>query len=203
MKVRRVVTDAVPPAEHRLRHHAPVWWGNTVIIVLESAAFAVLAVTYFYLWRNFETWPPNKIPPPDLGVATINIVVLVVGILPMWYALRNPPREDKSRQLGSWLLVCVAFGLAAAILRIAELNTVHTRWDSGAYGAIVWAILLVHFAHIVAATLETLVLGILMFKGPVEEKHFADVTRNATYWYFVALSWVGLYAIVFLAPRFL
>jgi len=67
----------------------------------------------------------------------------------------------------------------------------------------VWTILVVHFAHIVAATLETLVLGILMLRGPVNDLHFVDITRNAAYWYFVALSWVGLYVIAFLGPRFM
>jgi len=37
----------------------------------------------------------------------------------------------------------------------------------------------------------------------VEEKHFTDITVNAVYWYFVAISWVVLYAIVFIAPRFM
>jgi heme/copper-type cytochrome/quinol oxidase subunit 3 len=40
-----------------------------------------------------------------------------------------------------------------------------------------------------------------MFRDPVPEKRFADVQVNAAYWYFVALSWVALYPIVYLAPR--
>jgi heme/copper-type cytochrome/quinol oxidase subunit 3 len=67
----------------------------------------------------------------------------------------------------------------------------------------VWSILAVHLAHILAATLETLVLAFLMLRGPVDAKLFADVRVNSVYWYFVALSWVALYTIVFLTPRFL
>jgi heme/copper-type cytochrome/quinol oxidase subunit 3 len=37
----------------------------------------------------------------------------------------------------------------------------------------------------------------------MEGQHFGDISANAVYWYFVALSWVALYTIVFLAPRFL
>jgi heme/copper-type cytochrome/quinol oxidase subunit 3 len=37
----------------------------------------------------------------------------------------------------------------------------------------------------------------------VKDKHFRDIASNAVYWYFVALSWVGLYALVFLSPRVL
>jgi cytochrome c oxidase subunit 3 len=188
-------------ADEGFSHHAPVWWGNTLVILLEAAGFVALVVTYFYIWRNFDTWPPTATLVPDLGVSTLNLAVLVVGILPMWHVAHIVPRQEKTRVLGSWLLVCVVFGIAAAVLRVMEFRSVHTRWDSNAYGMIVWAILAVHFAHIVAATLETLALGILMVRGPVLEKHFRDIGVNAVYWYFVALSWVGLYALVYLSPR--
>jgi heme/copper-type cytochrome/quinol oxidase subunit 3 len=119
----------------------------------------------------------------------------------MWHAAHLAMRFERRRLVGFWLLLCVLFGISAAVLRVMEFKGVHTRWNSNAYGAIVWAILAVHFAHILAATLETLILGVLMVSGPVEDKHFVDIINNATYWYFVALSWVVFYAIAMLGPR--
>lgn len=197
------VLDATALPDQGFSHHAPIWWGSTLMMLIEGAGFAILIVTYFYIWRNFDTWPPTGTLVPDLGISTINLVVLVVGILPMWHVAHLAPRHDRPRVLGFWLLGCVVFGIAAAILRLMEFKGLHTRWNSNAYGAILSSILAVHFAHILAATLETLAIGILMFRGPVEEKHFVDIAVNAVYWYFVALSWVALYAIVFLAPRFM
>jgi heme/copper-type cytochrome/quinol oxidase subunit 3 len=184
-------------------HHAPIWWGSRPVLLIEGAGFAILAFTYLYIWRNFDTWPPTGTLVPDIGIGILNLSILVASILPMWHAARLAQRHDKPRVLGVWLLLCVLFGFAAAILRLMEFKGVHTRWNSNAYGAIVWSILAVHFGHILAATLETLVIGILMLRGPVEERHFVDITVNAVYWYFVALSWVGLWAIVYLAPRVL
>ena len=195
--------DATTLPDQGFRHHAPFWWGNAIVITLEGAGLAVLVFAYFYIWRNFDTWPPTGTKVPDLGISTINVVVLVVGILPMWHVAHLALRFERPRLLGLWLLVCVLFGFTAAILRVLEFRGVHTRWNSNAYGTIVWAILLVHFAHIIAATLETLVLGILMLRGPVKDLHFVDITVNAIYWYFVALSWVGLYVIALLGPRFM
>ena len=65
------------------------------------------------------------------------------------------------------------------------------------------AILVVHFAHILAATLETLTLGILMLRGPVEKKQYGDITINAAYWYFVVLAWLPVYAIIYWVPRWI
>jgi heme/copper-type cytochrome/quinol oxidase subunit 3 len=182
-------------------HHAPIWWGNRLVLLIESAGFAILVLTYFYIWRSSDSWPPTGILVPDIGIGMLNLAVLVVGILPMWHVARLALRNNSPRLLGCWLLVSVLFGFAAAILRLMEFKGAHTRWSSNPYGAIVWSILAVHFAHILAASLETLVLAILMMRGPVEEKHYGDITVNAVYWYFVALSWVGLWTVVYLAPR--
>jgi cytochrome c oxidase subunit 3 len=200
---RRPVLDAAALPDHGFGHHAPIWWGNTLMMMIEGAGFAILIATYFYIRRNFDTWPPSRTLMPDLGVSTLNVAILVVSILPMRYVARLALRHDKARAIGLWLMLCVLFGIAATVLRIFEFKALHTRWDTNAYGSIVWSILAVHFAHILAATLETLIIAILMLTGPIEEKHFVDITVNAVYWYFVALSWVALFAIVFLAPRFM
>jgi cytochrome c oxidase subunit 3 len=199
----RPVIDVTVLQDQGFRHHAPFWWGSTFALMLEGAGLVTLLVTYFYIRWSFDTWPPTGTVVPDLGVSTINVVVLVASVLPMWHAAHLALRFERPRLLGFWLLLCVLFGITAAVLRLMEFRGVHTRWNSNAYGAILWAILVVHLAHIIAATLETLVLGILMVSGPVEDKHFVDILNNATYWYFVALSWVGLYVIAFLGPRFM
>jgi heme/copper-type cytochrome/quinol oxidase subunit 3 len=199
---RRPEPDAgLPDRVFSLR--APIWWGSTLMITIEGAGLAILVVTYFYIRHNFDAWPPPRTPLPELGASTLDVAVLVVSVLPMWYVAKVVQKDDRSRLIGVGLLLCVLFGIVAAVLRILEFRGVHTRWDANAYGAIVWSILAVHFAHIVAATLETLVIAILVLAGPVEGHHVGDISANAVYWYFVAFSWVALYLIVFLTPRFL
>jgi cytochrome c oxidase subunit III len=198
---RHPTLHAVTLTDQGFRHHAPIWWGNRLVMIIEAAGFAILIATYFYIPHNFDTWPPARTQLPDLPIPTLNVAILVVSVLPMWYAAKLAVKHDRAKVIGSLLFVCVVFGIAAAVLRILEFKAVHTRWDANAYGAIVWSILGVHFAHIIAVTFETLSIAILMFIGPVEEKSYVDVTANAVYWYVVALSWVVFYALLFLAPR--
>ena len=200
---RRPALDAATLPDQGFSQHPPIWWGNRLTIGIEAAGFAILIATYFYIRHNFDSWPPARTQPPDLAIPTLNVAILVVSILPMWYAAKLARSREKAKVIGALLLVCVVFGIAAAILRILEFKGVHTRWNANAYGAIVWSILGVHFAHIIAATFETLSIAVLIFVGPVEEKSYVDVTANAVYWYFVALSWVVCYALVFLVPRFM
>jgi len=182
-------------------HHAPSWWGNRLMIFIEGAAFAILAASYFYIWWNFDAWPPPRTHLPDLGVPSINLLVLAVSAAPFWNAARLAQRHERPVVVGAWLTLGGLFGLGAIVFRVFEFKALHTRFDSNAYGSITWAILAVHLAHLLAGTLETLLIALAMLVGPVEKKHYADATVVAVYWYFIVISWVALYMIVFIAPR--
>ena len=173
------------------------------MIFIEGAAFALLVGSYFYIRRNFDTWPPTRTLLPDLGVSSINLLLLIVSVAPFWYAARLAVRHEAPDAVGLWLMIGVPFGVAAIVLRGFEFAALHTRYDSNAYGSITWTILGVHLAHLLAGTIETFLIGLVMFVGPVEEKHYTDATVMAAYWYFIVISWVALYGIVFAAPRFL
>ncbi|MFL5497474.1 MAG: heme-copper oxidase subunit III [Gemmatimonadaceae bacterium] len=200
---RRPVVDVALLDDHAFRHHAPIWWGNLLMVLIEGAVFALLAASYFYIRRNFDTWPPPRTLLPGLGVSSVNLLLLIVSVVPYWYAARLAFEHERPVRVGVWLMIGVAFGIAAIVLRFFEFGALHTRWDSNAYGSITWTLLGVHLAHLIAGTLEGFVVGLVMFLGPVEKKHYTDATVMAVYWYFVVVSWVALFAIVFVAPRFI
>jgi cytochrome c oxidase subunit 3 len=182
-------------------YHPPSWWGNRLVIFVEGAAFAILVAAYFYIWTNFAARPPARAHPPDLGVSSINLLVLVVSAAPLWNAARLARRWERPRLVGVWLALGVVLGIAAVVLRVFEFQALHTRFGSNVYGSITWTILAVHLAHLVAGTLQMLLIALVMFVGPVEQKHYADAGAVAVYWYFIAISWVALYTIVFITPR--
>lgn len=200
---RRPIVDVAALPDHSFSHHAPIWWGNLLMILIEGTAFALLAASYFYIRRNFDTWPPTRTFLPDLGISSINLLLLSVSAVPFWMAARLARRHEEPGVVGVWLIIGVLFGVAAIVLRGFEFGALHTRYDSNAYGSITWSILAVHLTHLVAGTIETLLIALVMFLGPVEKKHYTDATVMAVYWYFIVISWVALYAIVFVAPRFI
>jgi cytochrome c oxidase subunit III len=51
----------------------------------------------------------------------------------------------------------------------------------------------------VAAARHALLLAVLIWH--MEAKDFVDAHVNAFYWYFVVATWVGVYALVYLVPR--
>src|SRR3954470_20606547 len=66
---------------------APLWWGNTLLLFIETTMFALLAATYFYLRMDFEQWPPvqpHTQPPmyhplPDLPIPTAILALQLLG----------------------------------------------------------------------------------------------------------------------------
>ena len=200
---RRALVDVSALPREEFSHGATIWWGNLLMCVIEGMAFALSIAAYFYIRRKFDTWPPEPTRLPTLRIATVNLVVLIASVYPFWYAARLAHSFAAPARIGKWLLVGVAMGLAAVVMRFYEFGAVHSRYDSNAYGSVVWLLLGMHLAHLIAGSLEPLAIAVLMFTGPVEEKHHVDVTVAAFYWYFVVLSWVIIFPIVFLAPRFL
>ena len=200
---RRAVLDVALLDDHAFSYRAPIWWGNLLMIFIEGAAFALLVVSYYYIRRNFNTWPPERTYLPDLGVSTANVILQLASLAPMWYAAKLAFAHEPPEQVGRWLMIVVAFGLAAIVLRGFEFRALHTRYDSNAYGSVTWMILTIHLAHLIAGSLETLLIALVLFKGPVERKHYTDATVMAVYWYFVVGSWLALWLVVFVSVRFI
>ena len=49
---------------------------------------------------------------------------------------------------------------------------------------------------------DTLVLTAVTYARPFEGKRFVDIAENCGYWYFVVLTWLPIYAVVYFGARF-
>jgi cytochrome c oxidase subunit 3 len=198
----RSVTEAAVVIEPAFSYRAPRWWGSRIVMFVEGVAFATLAFTYFYIRRSAGVWPPPPTPLPDLRLPSLTLLVLSIGAAPYWYAARLARLNARPRVVAAWLVLGVMFGISAVVLRGYDFGALHTRFNSSQYGAITWAILLVHLAHLLAAVLESSLVAAMLLSAPEQRERYADVSAMAMYWYLVAGSWVALYGIVFISPRF-
>jgi len=179
---------------------APIWWGVVGMLAIEGTVFALLAVTYFYLRGGAGgEWPPPGVAQPGLGLTTTALIVLLLSMVPMHWTSKAAEREDL-RGIALWLTVTTVLGIAFLVIRFFEFRSLTYEWRSHAYGSVVWSIIGMHTIHVLTSTAENLLFLALLAKGPVEDKHMVDLTVNALYWYFVVLSWVPFYFIVYLDP---
>jgi cytochrome c oxidase subunit 3 len=175
-----------------------MWWGTMGLMLIEGTVFAITVVVYFYLRSHSQTWPINR--APELFWGGVNTLIMLGSLVPNWLAKRAAEREDKQGARW-WLVVCLLFALAFLVVRVFEFGALNTRWDSNAYGSVVWMLLALHTTHLVTDTVDTAVLAVLMFTGPLEGKRFVDVSENAMYWYFVVGSWLPIYAVIYWGAR--
>jgi heme/copper-type cytochrome/quinol oxidase subunit 3 len=195
-----------------LPHHGfdtldTIWWGNNLLLAIETSMFAILIATYFYLRQNFTLWPPplaqltaSLKPLPDLGFGSANTILLALSCIPMiWVDIAA--RRDRQSAAQRGLILCLLCGMAAITLRSFEFAAVKFRWDSNAYGSIVWFMLGMHMLHLITLTCETLLLTIWCFVREFDMKHRVDITALAIYWYWVVGVWLVIYGIVYFTPR--
>ena len=203
----RAVIDISELPHHEFDTYDPVWWGNNLLLAIESSMFAILIATYFYLRQNFELWPPPVAqltatlrPLPLLGYGTAVTILLVFSCAPMILTDIAARRGTRSVcQIG--LIICILCALAAAILRGYEFSAVYFRWDSNAYGSVVWFMLGMHMMHLLVLTTESVLLTIWIFTREFDMKHRVDIVTVAVYWYWVTAIWIVLYAIIYFTPR--
>jgi cytochrome c oxidase subunit III len=161
--------------------------------------FALAIMAYFYLCSHQETWPLTSLPP-DLTWGTANLIVMLVSFLPAHLAKRAA-EALKLRSVQVWLVLSCLFGIVFCIIRAMEFATLNVRWDSNAYGSVVWLLLGLHTTHIVTDLIDTIVLTVLFFTGPLDGKRYADVSENSFYWYFVVATWIPIYLVIYWGAR--
>lgn len=181
-----------------LGHRDPLWWGVVGLMAIESTVFALAALTYFYLRGSSVVWPPPGSEMP-LAVGSANLIALLVSVLPM-HLVNKHGGNGEMKKARFWLIVATVIGFVSLLLRCYEFGGMTFRYNSHAYGSIVWTIFGLHTLHLLTSVGENTLFLTLLFKGPIEDKHRLDVRLNGLYWYFVVASWVFLYSFLYWDP---
>jgi len=175
------------------------WWGSMGFIAIEGMGFAIVIGAYLYLEATNPKWPISS-PPPDLWAGTLATIVFLASVIPNEITNRVAHRLDLGR-VRIWLIVMSLIGVALLIIRAFEFAHLNTRWDSDAYGSVVWVILGLHTTHLATDLVDTVVLTVLMFTRHATPHRFSDATDNAFYWNFVVLAWLPIYLLLYWVPR--
>jgi cytochrome c oxidase subunit 3 len=177
-----------------------LWWATACLMAIEGTVFAITIVSYVYLRGRQPEWPPN-LAAPGLFWGTVNTVIMLSSALPNHITKKYAEKLE----LGPtrlWLAVCILFAAVFLGVRVFEYGALNCRWDTNAYGSIVWVLLSLHTVHLLTDFVDTVVLEAVLFYKPTA-KRFVDVSENAMYWYFVVLSWIPIYVVIYFGPYLL
>jgi cytochrome c oxidase subunit III len=183
-------------------HRDPLWWGIVLAVVIETTGFGLVWATYLYLRMQEATWPPWRWSAPDLMVGAISTAAILATAVPM-YLLDKESRRMDVRRVRFLLIVFYAISLVACAIRVWEFVALQVKWDSNAYGSIVWAMLTLHTVHVVTSLFEASILTVYVFIRPLDDRHALDLEVTALYWYFVVGSWIPNAILLYLGPHIL
>jgi heme/copper-type cytochrome/quinol oxidase subunit 3 len=180
-------------------HRSLTWWGTFGMMLIEGMVFVAAIAVYFYLRLRSDNWPPSG-EGPSLVYGTLSLAVMWISAIANQWTKKRAEREQlRPARMG--LAICAAFGLALLVIRIFEFTALNTAYSIHAYGSIVFALLTLHTVHLATDFVDTVVLTVLLYTGPMEGRRFVDVSENCLYWWFVVISWVPIYLTLYIAPR--
>jgi cytochrome c oxidase subunit 3 len=178
---------------------ALLWWGNLGMMAIEGAMFMMLIATFLYFRFKNMDWPPPMVPKPDLTLPTLNVALLLLTFAPAIVVDRASLRDNVTAVKIS-LAICMILGIGVMVVRGIIFTQLGYKWSDHAYGSIVWTCFGMHSLHMLAATGETTLLLVYSLARPVIKKTLLDFRCLAVYWYFVILSWLPFYFLIFIEP---
>ena len=197
----RIVGDLseLPESASGARHL--VWWGNIGFMAIEGTAFALAIGVYLYLMSQTAGWPPSGTRPPDwLWSVVLTIGLLLSEIPNLWVRRKTIEKDERGVRVGT--LIMTIIGLLLLIPRWFAFAHLNVSWHDNAYGSVLWMLMVLHTSHLITDIGDTAVQAVWLYTHEVGDDQFADVEDNANYWTFVVLSWLPIFALIQLAPRF-
>ena len=126
-----------------------------------------------------DEFPPIYHPLPLLPLATFDLSLLLVSVMPDGHLRLGVPADATSTVVShhrdDWLLI----GIAAIVLRFMEFWSLQFRWDDNAYGSITWTLLGLHLMHLIILTIEDGLMSIWVWVKGLDDKHVRDIRVTA------------------------
>jgi heme/copper-type cytochrome/quinol oxidase subunit 3 len=177
------------------------WYGVWTLVLTESAIFAYLLFSYFYLASQaIDGWPPGGMPA--LTLAAPNTLILLSSSAALVWAERSGARRGKRLQLLGGLGIAFILGVIFVIVQLREWQGKSFSIRSGTYGSSYFVVTGFHLAHVVVGLIILLTLFIWALRGFFDPERHAPLTIGAIYWHFVDAVWLIVFFALYLVPRF-
>jgi heme/copper-type cytochrome/quinol oxidase subunit 3 len=197
----RFTDDVAGLPTHKFGPSSLTWWGIIGYMIVEGSAFAMAFAAYFFLMGHEQGWPPEGRAAPNVLAGTLFTILILLSEIPNTMIKQAAEKYDVDR-IRALMPVIVGIGAVLLVIRGFEFNSLNCRWTDNAYASIVWALLLLHTAHILTDWIDTIVLWALM-RTPLayEGRRLVDTDENALYWRYVWLLWLPIYVLIYWVPR--
>jgi len=178
-----------------------------LIILTEILLFGGAFAMYFAIRVQFPFWPPTGTPILDDTIAKIQTLVLISSSIlvewSIWQLKRGHEKAFKSGLVGTTILGAIfpilQFGFEWPHLILGNILTP----SSGFFGATFFLLTGIHGAHVVAGVIAYIYTDLRAFMGQYTPKNYGFAEASSTYWHFVHIIWLLLFALLWQGGRLL
>jgi len=176
-----------------------------IIIMTELLLFGGAFGMYFAIREQFAIWPPPGTPILDDSIARIQTLILISSSIlvewAIWQLKRGRVRAFKTGLIATTILGALfpilQFGVEWPHLLLNNILTPATNF----FGATFYLLTGIHGAHVLVGVIAYGYTDIRAMMGQYSPKNHGFVEATSTYWHFVHIIWLLLFALMWQGSR--
>lgn len=170
--------------------------GMAIFIVSLAVIFLTTILAYVVSRLGFQgEWPPPDAPPlPALLIGSTVLIVVSSGSMMRAVAA---VRANRLVDLQRWIIVTFVLGIGFLVvqgLAWEELVAAHFLVNDHLYAWAFYLLTGIHAAHLLGGLVPMVVVLVRSIKKRYSSERCRGVQTLATYWHFLDVAWIALYA---------
>jgi cytochrome c oxidase subunit III len=174
--------------------------GMTLFVASEAMFFAAFFGAYFTIYAAAPTWPPLRIPIPDVLIPSIATALLVTSGITMQMGV-VAAKKGRIKRLNVSLALTIVLGGAFLILQAIDYSGMGFGIHDGVYPSLFYIMTGLHMAHVIGGVLFLILVFVQSRSGQLSMERHEPVEAAAIYWHFVDIVWIGLFVIFYILPQ--
>lgn len=178
-----------------------------IVLLTELLLFGGAFGMYFAIRLRFTMWPPLGAPILDDFIPRIQTLVLISSSVLIEWAVWQL-KQGKEAAFKAGLIGTTILGSLFPILQFGFewphliLNKILTP-AVGFFGASFFLLTGIHGAHVIVGVIAYCYTDVRAFMGQYSSKNHGFVEAASTYWHFVHIIWLLLFALLWQGSRLL
>ncbi|MEE8113446.1 MAG: cytochrome c oxidase subunit 3 [Nitrososphaerales archaeon] len=169
-----------------------------IFLLTEVMLFAGAFGMFFYLRSGYAVWPPPEAPQLNIFIPSIQTAFLITSSVLIEYATSSVKRGNQNGVkigfLGAVVLGALFFAVQFGFEWPNLLLTGELLPSDGLFGASFFLLTGFHGVHVLAGVIANGIVTVRAFMGQFSEKNHGFLESAGTYWHFVHIVWLFLFA---------
>jgi heme/copper-type cytochrome/quinol oxidase subunit 3 len=199
---------SVPIAENIREPHeatggeATGWWGVVLLIIHEGLLFVALLSAYLYIQANAIQSPPDGIAPPEIELAAVGTIMLLMSSIVAYFAHFSIRRSYQGR--GALLLLgTILLGSTFVAIQLFEYTRLPFLPQENAYTSLFYTIIGIHLLHVLIGLLMQVFVVLGIGTGVINTRRQGYIENATVFWHFVTVTWLVIFSVLYLSHALL